>query len=594
MEQNTPRKANHKLETRRDTMTEIFENIAKQIREWIREETRSQIAQIPRGGFEVKRLSTLDDNGIRRWKIATTADIGKAVRVSQELSRDPSKLELRSLQAIHEGYPLPFMAALTDRHGHCTLDLFKYAWVEMEAKPVHEEYPVVNPRPDGWAPAVGDWVKVTRPEKCDSWNEDGLMDYLDGSIVQIYQVGHGGLYRVENTNPKALPLFKTWTLLKHWLSPAEAPAAAVHTIEAEPAHPEPVEVVKPHPIDPNLSIWILNGKTYRLANSSDIGKQVYPSDESFSNALSCSHDCTEELERIEEDAIYPYQTDLATWRLAFIQDSSLILDELSEPIAAQEDPEFLIHGKKYRRATAADIGRECIVSDVGFERASSREPLPLKGYVEGAEYPYIRSACEWKYAWVLAEEPQLQRISEMVCEVVPDAEKWIHEGKRYRRATAEDIGRDSWASDHSFKSAMENPVVKLIAYIAGDEFPYKRASQWRFCWVLDEDQEIKVSEMVCEVVPAPDGSTTDPELPPLPEPDEEPEAPAEPEWITPGPEHVGQMVEVRQLQGGEPWKERQLLAILPETQDSRYICRSSAISSHQNWWVYARVRKAQQ
>lgn len=261
-----------------------------------------------------------------------------------------------------------------------------------------------------------------------------------------------------------------------------------------------------------------------------------------------THAVTEEAEmllEIFEDAPLPYETTSAYWKLAFIEDPSLILDE---PARGDE-----------------------IKTDEQLQEALAELPPGSKLWLPGPE----------------------------IAEAKPEAEKWIHDGKRYRRATADDIGKECWVSDVGFERAMQNSIRTLTRYIKNSKYPFVRVCEWKLAWVLDEDQEIKVSEMVCEVVPAPDGSTTDPELPPLPEvEDEEPEDPAEPEWITPGPEHVGQMVEVSDNHNA--WMGRKLLSIMeiadPMSKVSHpFICQAQSLRSGMSTgWKYARVRKAQQ
>jgi hypothetical protein len=469
MEQNTPREANYKLETRRETQMAYLDlnGIAKEIERFVEDQIREQLARIPkiRG---ISRISTFDaDGSVKRWRKPTAVDVGKLVRVSQDPVGDPRVLQLGTLEwAGDGGFDHPFSVRVNNEN---YVKAYRYAWIEVEARQEAPREPAPAAASDtieahGWL-----WRKATE-------NDVGQKAYFcffntahepnvppDGIRLRIAAYSEGYFISSAENGWKAR---LAWIPAKQLESKPESEPEAI-SITPEPEHPEPVEVIKAPASDPNLTIYLHQGKAYRLANSSDIGKHVLVSDDALTHAV------TEEAEmllEIFEDAPLPYETTSAYWKLAFIEDPSLTLDE---PARVDE-----------------------IKTDEQLQEALAELPPGSKLWLPGPE----------------------------IAEAKPDAEKWIHEGKRYRRATAEDIGRDSWASDHSFERAMENPVVKLIAYIAGDEFPYKRASQWRFCWVLDEDQEIRVSEMVCEVVPAPDGSTTDPELPPLPEPDEEPEA----------------------------------------------------------------------
>lgn len=453
--------------------------IAKELDRFVEDKIREQLARI-QGIRGISRISTFDaDGSVKRWRKPTAVDVGKLVRVSQEPVGDPRVLQLGTLEwAGDSGFDHPFSVRVNNEN---YVKAYRYAWIEVEARQEAPREPAPAAASDtieahGWL-----WRKATE-------NDVGKEAYFcffntahepnvppDGIRLRIAAYSEGYFISSAENGWKAR---LAWIPAKQLESKPESEPEAI-SITPEPEHPEPVEVIKAPASDPNLTIYLHQGKAYRLANSSDIGKHVLVSDDALTHAV------TEEAEmllEIFEDAPLPYETTSAYWKLAFIEDPSLILDE------------------------------------------------PARG-------------------GEIKTDEQLQ--VEALAELPPGAKLWLpgHE--------------------------IAEPAPKS--------------------WSLAQHQEINASEMVCEVVPAPDGSTTDPELPPLPEvEDEEPEAPAEPEWIAPGPEHVGQMVEVRQFQGGEPWKERQLLAILPETQDSRYICRSSAISSHQNWWVYARVRKAQQ
>lgn len=576
-------------------------NIAKAFRQFIEQEIKEQMARIPKGRFDISRLSTFAaDGSVKRWRKPTAADTGKLVRVSQEPVSDPIVLQLGRLEWAGDGtFDHPFSVTLNNES---YVKAYRYAWIEIETKPAE------NP-----APASGDtieahgwlWRKATEGDVGKEAyfcffrdvNEPGAPPGEFKLKIAGYSEGFF-ISSAENEWKARL----AWIPVKQLESTPEATS-----IIPEPEHPEPVEIIKAPASDPNLTIYIHQRKIYRLANSSDIGKQVFMSDGAFIDAITQG---TEMLLEILDDVPHPYETTSGHWKLAFVEDSSLILDEPAEVDEIKTDEQL--------RKSLAEI-------------PPASEPESLSQHIEN--------------------ELGLQPGSVDIMHVnysKPDAEKWLHDGKRYRRATAADVGKECWVSDVSFERAMTSCAAKLEEYADGDEYPFRRSCEWRFCWVLDEDQEIEASEIVCEAVPAPDGSTTDQELPPkkyrMLGPDEpvqegdwmnakenesqslcplahgfikikhdyykgktpsmeplfnfareiEPEARNEPEWITPGPEHVGQMVEVRQFQGGEPWKERQLLAILPETQDSRYICRSSAISSHQNGWVYARVRKAQQ
>lgn len=513
--------------------------IAKEIDRFVEDKIREQLARI-QGIRGISRISTFDaDGSVKRWRKPTAVDVGKLVRVSQDPVGDPRVLQLGTLEwAGDGGFDHPFSVRVNNES---YVKAYRYAWIEVEARQEAPREPAPAAASDtieahGWL-----WRKATE-------NDVGKEAYFcffntahepnvppDEIRLRIAAYSEGYFISSAENGWKAR---LAWIPAKQLESKPESEPEAI-SITPEPEHPEPVEVIKAPASDPNLTIYLHQGKAYRLANSSDIGKHVLVSDDALTHAV------TEEAEmllEIFEDAPLPYETTSAYWKLAFIEDPSLTLDE---PARGGE-----------------------IKTDEQLQEALAELPPGSKLWLPGPE----------------------------IAEAKPEAEKWIHDGKRYRRATAGDIGKECWVSETGFERAMQIGTGTLTRYIEDSEYPFVRVyCEWKLAWVLDEDQEINASEMVCEVVPAPDGSTTDPELPPLPEvEDEEPEAPAEPEWITPRPEHVGQMVEVRQFQGGEPWKERQLLAILPETQGSRYICKSSAISSHQNRWVYARVRKAQQ
>lgn len=65
---------------------------------------------------------------------------------------------------------------------------------------------------------------------------------------------------------------------------------------------------------------------------------------------------------------------------------------------------------------------------------------------------------------------------------------------------------------------------------------------------------------------------------------------SEVEYIEPTQEHVGQMVEVRNLEELAP-KPRQLLALLPPDIPYRFICRDSIDNKSVTHWKYARIAR---
>jgi hypothetical protein len=335
-----------------------------------------------------------------------------------------------------------------------------------------------------------------------------------------------------------------------WVEIVEEPAPEPIEVTPVPEHPEPVEVVE-QILGPTNTIYLKGGKAYRLVNSEDIGKAVLVSDISFECASSPDM-MVEVLENIDEGEEYPYQTDCCGWKLAFIEDPSL-LDPKPEP-----KPVAIFMGPG---ETVTHYSDGTTTEEVLDKVEKALDDMPGAPEVEETEQ---QEAPKYRY---LERGERIQNGDQL---------------NASSNESSKDVNAPSFNGWLEARSWVGTPVENLWPSLV-----VRRAI----------DPKPKVSELVCEVVPAPDGSTTDPELPPLPEIDEEetepeaaPEAPAEPEWIEPGPEHVGQMVEVTVDNNHWDGISRELLAVLPDGIAERFVAKNLP-GQKACCWKHARVRK---
>lgn len=707
--------------------------LARELRHLIRAEIRKALQEVEaeKRLSLVRRISTPDPEGaIHRWIRPSQKHIGQMVRPTAHLGMNPCHLPEMKLLDVSEpdmDFEYPFLCE--DSEGNHKG--FAHAWVEVQQERASvgeiqkhieetlglepgsvalthinyakEEQPEA-PKPEPWRPKVGDWVKINKPEEpnnsCD-WVKS--MDKFDGSILRVEEGPSGDCYHLGGD--------QGWYFHLSWLEPAEAPKPEEPKpleVEPVPAHPEPVEI-KALEVKPGSTIYVHNGKTYRMVNSQDIGKEVLVSDEGFNQAIELSVNHPEDpsflTEIIEEDQ-YPIQTDDgSSWKIAFIEDPSLAvpaeptkIDPLDEalirseehfkeifqlppgaklwtpdsPVAVEpvEEPKHQKYpkrlGPEWRFLEPEEIFQDddmitssgdqggwvevealkgkpvsiWVAKSSSFLAArridaqapeSPAEPEPAKpkvselgpGWEELGEDYEIQwdDLVNWRSEWITAttaagmtvgqwrsELPEDRKARAVVarnrkpaltfpiaCEVVPapdgsttdpelppllpvddeeeevtGPELFYHEGKAYRLAGDEDLGKRVYVSDISFKNAMTGFPIELTKYYYQETSKYgSYSTKWVYAFI---------------------------------EATEEPEATAEPEWITPGPEHVGQMVEVRE-ENQEPWRRRILLAIIRRAYSEKpFICQNASGGIEEDPlnaphgegcpWKYARIRKA--
>jgi hypothetical protein len=407
---------------------------------------------------------------------------------------------------------------------------YPHAWVEIVEEPAPEE-----PTPEPWKPKATDWVKITKPlNTAEHPGWPSPMDSLDGKVIQLVpKPMNSDLFQAEVRDG-------LWVYLNDsWLSPAEPPAPAPEPIEVTPVpeHPEPVEVVAQIP-GPTNTIYLRAGKAYRLVNSEDIGKEVRVSDRSLEDALERDPDY---LDDIEEDEPYPYVTDEnLSWKLAFIEDPSLLEPKPEpQPVAIFMGPgETVTH---YSDGTTTEEALDKV------EKAL--DALPGAPEVEEPKQP---------------EAPKYRYL---------EAEEIIQEGDHLNSSQ----NKSSLDVNHELSNGwMEAPEFYhgKLASFAFPELVVRRAI----------DPKPQVSELACE--PEPEAA---------PEPDSDlDEWMKEPEWVTPGPEHIGQMVEVTDYENSEEWIPRKLVGIVPPSIVATHRFLAPATGQPEGClcpWKYARIRK---
>ena len=65
-------------------------------------------------------------------------------------------------------------------------------------------------------------------------------------------------------------------------------------------------------------------------------------------------------------------------------------------------------------------------------------------------------------------------------------EHWIVDGKAYRLATEADVGKECFRSDTDIELAISNGRCELVAFRAGDEYPYVFGTEWKYAYIQDD------------------------------------------------------------------------------------------------------------
>lgn len=155
------------------------------------------------------------------YRDVTPADVGKLVIVRND-AKTPW-IELRLAEVTGADFPY-----------RCTKDgLDPTMWQAFRYARIWNERPANKAQP-AWEPKVGDWVRVTRPERPEISDDTpwlAEMDRFDGKVMQVARFW-------EAYQPLAVILAGTNYAFKvDWLAPAEPPASEK---PPEPEYREPV------------------------------------------------------------------------------------------------------------------------------------------------------------------------------------------------------------------------------------------------------------------------------------------------------------------------------------------------------------------
>ena len=552
-------------------LTRPLGELAREIRHYIRLEIRKVLQELEaeKRAALITRISTPDQEGaIHRWVRPTDKHRGQMVRPTAHLGMNPCHLpEMKLLDVAEPQLDFEFPFLCEDAEGNHKG--FAHAWVEVQQEPA----PVRD-----------------------------IQKHIEETLgLEPGSVGLTHINYAKPEQPKALE------------------------VEPVPAHPEPVEV-KALEVTPGSTIYVHNGRTYRMVNSQDIGKEVYVSDRSPQQALDFRN-IEKLIDIVESDHPHPYRTDEHTgWRFAVIEDLSLAVP--AEPTKIDPMDEALIRSEEHFK--------EIFQLPPGAKLWTPDSPVAVEP-VEEPKYPKYPKGLgpEWRFlepeeifqdgdkltvcdpdktGWIsISEWYKGKKISvwseggssylaarridakplefPIACEVVPapdgsttdpelpplppveeeevtGPELFYHEGKAYRLAGDEDLGKHVHVSDISFERAMIGSPVELTRYYYQETSKYgSYSTKWAYAFI--------------EATEATEAT-------------EEPEAPAEPEWITPRPEHVGQMVEVRDHEEVS-WFKRQLAGVVPEDIETTHRFITITVSREAGTvcpWKYARIRKA--
>jgi hypothetical protein len=204
-------------------------------------------------------------------------------------------------------------------------------WIAGQAKSLCGDSKPEEPAKPAWEPKPGEWVKIKKPESVDYsyWHE--AMDWLDGRTVLLSAPNSErravtGLVVVDANAPKQME--NQWIIRPKWCSPAE-----------------------PTQADRDATLWLHEGKVWRLATEADVGG-IAIFEDYFSGP---SHDrMANKLDYIARQMVHKFRSATGSgWKYAWVP---------AEPEPSQESKPA---EKQYREPIIKDLATwKVVIVDV--------------------------------------------------------------------------------------------------------------------------------------------------------------------------------------------------------------------------------------
>lgn len=318
---------------------------------------------------------------------------------------------------------------------------------------------------------VGDKVLVRKPVDLDEgpgWVSE--MDKYDGTVQEIYETGKH-IYTKSSE----------WKFLKKWLTP----------------------------------VFEHEGKYYRIADKADIGSQVTVSDQS--EKVSILNNFNFRLTAITSEEL-PFIAGGESWKYALVQikqEPAVTSTKTLEEYLEDEGIWCETYEEKYALLSyLGDTGYEWNSGskvhgydwqkrqEYGDLRAKGKRLTQSKHKTNQIAFSTISKYDEImkKYAPAAADTP-VETPADTPAETPKEAEMFVHQGKKYRLATKDDIGKEMLFSDYGLYNARKLTLraIKDDLFVTGGNLRWKYAF---FEIPQKENESSKSEEMLgSDVIP---------------------------------------------------------------------------------------------